>query len=123
MITKSCLFDDALGRQMKAQAVADLLELSLSTIYRDPTKYGGVKIGGRWRFYERYIVETINQRRVEQNARQTENQRLSVLLRQGDSAGRQGAGEEIQQEGRSVRLGAGAEAVPVDSYSSRHQLW
>lgn len=111
------------GAHSQAQAVADLLELSLSTIYRDPTKYGGVKIGGRWRFYERYIVETINQRRAEQDARQTENQRLSLLLRSGDSAGRQGEGEEIPQEIGSNQLGAGTKAVDLNGYRSRHGLW
>lgn len=117
------IFDESLGRQMNAHAVADLLELSLSTIYRDPTRYGGVKIGGRWRFYERFIVETINKRRAEQDARQKENSWKALLLRQGDSSRREGEGEKIPSEVGCEGVGRREEAGNILRCYSRHDLW
>lgn len=117
------IFHESLGRQMNVRAVAELLELSLSTIYRDPTKYGGVKIGGRWRFYERFLVETINKRRAEQDARQKENSWKALLLRQGDSSRRQSEGEKIPAEVGCKGVGGGEEKGGILSCYSRHDLW
>lgn len=117
------IFEKSLGRQMDVRSAAELLELSPSTIYRDPVKFGGVKIGGRWRFYERFIIEAIEKRRLEQDARQAENRWQDLLLRQGDPSRRKGEGKEVSTEVGSQGVGRGDEAGNILACYSRHDLW
>ena len=44
---------------MTVRQLADDLAIPYSTIYNNPSSFGGVKIGGRWWFFESLVEEAL----------------------------------------------------------------
>jgi hypothetical protein len=50
-----------LGRKIAHQDIADLFEVALSTVQRYPSRYGGIRIGGRVLFFENLVSEKVRE--------------------------------------------------------------
>lgn len=102
---------DNLGKARNANQLAKELDIPKSTIYNNPKAFGGIRIGGRWWFFDKLVVEAIRSQALEEAAdasveKGRERQEGSVWQNQDK---RQTKSTEVRDLGRGSEVGAGTE--------------
>jgi hypothetical protein len=118
------LISKALGRRLSIKELAELLDISEQTIYRNPQRYGGAKIGGRLLFFEKWVVEALeNQRQGGNNANIQNNQRQKNLDWKSGQEIWPTIHQTLQNQAGGNSLGADAEKAIRRKDPNRHNLW
>lgn len=98
-----------LGKSYPAKDVAVALRKSQEWVYKNAADLGGVKLGGRWQFFEKNIVEALRPTSLGGSfANKTEEPKdgKNGMVRQDSFAGREAQGEEATNQSEGIGVGA-----------------
>lgn len=54
---------ESIGKGYNASQLAKKLDIPKSTVYNNPHAFGGIRIGGRWWFFEELVAEALRSQR------------------------------------------------------------
>lgn len=94
-----------LGRPMKASEVAKALDIAPNTVLKYADRLGAFRIGGRTLFFEKRILEVIDNG-IEDLKERSNPMESPRSARRGDTA------KTVRHQGRGPGLGIGHEKVP-----------
>ena len=99
---------DNLGQGRNANDLAKRLGIPKSTVYNNPTAFGGVRIGTRWWFFDNLVVETLRNKTEASDASMEEEQAgQESSLRENQKTRGHTGGEKVSNLGRGAKVGAG----------------
>lgn len=111
-----------IGKGRTVKQLAEDLALPYSTVYNNPCSFGGVKIGGRWFFFEALVEKALwSQFKETTNASMEKRQEGKKDTLWSSQNRRETEGKEMQDLGRGAKMGAAgkrpcAGAVEIDPH-------